>query len=46
VSENVGAVPTPGVLDISVLVEAARGNSGTMTLVQELDARGSALTVT
>jgi predicted nucleic acid-binding protein len=45
VSEDVQAVPTPWVLDISVLVEVARGDTRTMTLVQELDARGRPLVI-
>jgi predicted nucleic acid-binding protein len=45
VSEDVRAVPTPWVLDISVLVEVARGDTRTMTLVQELDARGRPLVI-
>ena len=44
-SEDVRAVPTPWVLDISVLVEVARGDTRTMTLVQELDARGRPLVI-
>lgn len=44
-SEDVQAVPTPWVLDISVLVEVARGDTRTMTLVQELDARGRPLVI-
>jgi predicted nucleic acid-binding protein len=45
VSEDAPAVPTPWVLDISVLAEVARGDPGTMTLVQELDARGRRLVI-
>jgi predicted nucleic acid-binding protein len=45
VSEDAPAVPTPWVLDISVLVEVARGDIGTMTFVQELDARGQPLVI-
>ena len=44
-SEDVRAVPAPWVLDISVLAEAARGDTRTMTLVQELDARGRPLVI-
>ena len=44
-SEDAGAVPTPWVLDISILVEVARGDTRTMTLVQELDARGRPLVI-
>jgi predicted nucleic acid-binding protein len=45
VSEDAPAVPTPWVLDISVLVEVARGDTGTMTFVQEVDARGQPLVI-
>jgi predicted nucleic acid-binding protein len=45
VSEDAPAVPTPWVLDTSVLVEVARGDTRTMTLVQELDARGRPLVI-
>jgi predicted nucleic acid-binding protein len=45
VSEDARAVPTPWVLDISVLVEVARGDARTMTPVQELDARGRPLVI-
>jgi predicted nucleic acid-binding protein len=45
VSEDAPAVPTPWVLDISVLVEVARGDIGTMTFVQEVDARGQPLVI-
>jgi predicted nucleic acid-binding protein len=45
VSEDAPAVPTPWVLDISVLVEVARADTRTMTLVQELDARGRPLVI-
>jgi predicted nucleic acid-binding protein len=45
VSEDASAVPTPWVLDISVLVEVARGDIGTMTFVQEVDARGQPLVI-
>ena len=44
-SEDAPAVPTPWVLDSSVLVEVARGDTGTMTFVQELDARGRPLVI-
>jgi predicted nucleic acid-binding protein len=45
VSEDAPAVPTPWVLDISVLAEVARGDTRIMTLVQELDARGRPLVI-
>jgi predicted nucleic acid-binding protein len=45
VSEDGGAVPAPWVLDTSVLIEVARGGTRTMTLVQELDARGRPLVI-
>ena len=44
-NEDAGAVPTPWVLDVSVLVEVACGDTRTMTLVQELDARGQPLVI-
>ena len=44
-SEDAPAVPTPWVLDSSVLVEVARGDTGTMTFIQELDARGRPLVI-
>lgn len=44
-SEDAPAVPTPWILDSSVLVEVARGDTRTMTLVQELDARGQPLVI-
>jgi predicted nucleic acid-binding protein len=45
VSEDAPAVPTPWVLDSSVLVEVARGDTGTMMFIQELDARGRPLVI-
>ena len=42
-SEEGGAAPAPWVLDASVLIEVARGDARTVTLVQELDARGHQL---
>jgi predicted nucleic acid-binding protein len=45
VSEVGGPVPAPWVLDVSVLVAVARGDTAIMTLVQELDARGRPLIV-
>ncbi len=44
-SETDGPVPAPWVLDVSVLVAVARGDTAIMTLVQELDARGRPLIV-
>ena len=44
-SEDAPAVPTPWILDSSVLVEVARGDTRTMSLVQELDARGQPLVI-
>ena len=38
-------VPAPWVLDVSVLAEVARGDIGTMTFIQELDARGRPLII-
>jgi predicted nucleic acid-binding protein len=45
VSEDSGAAPAPWVLDSSVLIEVARGDARTVTLVQELDARGRPLVI-
>jgi predicted nucleic acid-binding protein len=45
VSEEGGAAPAPWVLDASVLIEVARGDARTVTLVQELDARGRPLVI-
>lgn len=42
-SEEGGAVLPPYVLDVSVLDELARGDRGTMILLQELDSRGRPL---
>ena len=44
-SETGGPVPAPWVLDVSVLVAVARGDTAIVTLVQELDARGRPLIV-
>lgn len=44
-SEEGGAVPTPWVLDASVLIAVARADTRIMTLVQELDGRGQSLIV-
>ncbi|MGH3185992.1 MAG: PIN domain-containing protein [Streptosporangiaceae bacterium] len=40
-----GASPAPWVVDLSVLIEVARGDARIMTLVQELDARGQPLVI-
>jgi predicted nucleic acid-binding protein len=45
VSEGGSPVPAPWVLDVSVLVAVARGDTRIMTLVQELDARGRPLVI-
>jgi predicted nucleic acid-binding protein len=45
VSEERGAAPAPWVLDASILIEVARGDTRTMTFVQELDARGRPLVI-
>jgi predicted nucleic acid-binding protein len=45
VSEGGGPVPAPWVLDVSVLVAVARGDSRIMTLIQELDARSRPLII-
>jgi predicted nucleic acid-binding protein len=45
VSQAGGPVPAPWVLDVSVLVAVARGDTAIVTLVQELDARGRPLIV-
>jgi predicted nucleic acid-binding protein len=45
VSEDSGAVPAPLVLDTSVIVAAARGDTGIMTLLQAFGARGQPLVV-
>ena len=44
-SEEGGAAPAPWVLDASVLIEVARGDTRIVTLVQELDARGGPLLI-
>jgi len=43
VSEDSGAVPTPWVLDVSVLAEIARADAGVTRLVLILDGRGQPL---
>lgn len=42
-SEDGGARPAPVILDASVLIEAARGDTGIMTLIQGYDAAGQPL---
>lgn len=44
-SEDSGATPTPLILDVSVLVAIARGNTGVMTLIQDYAADGQPLVV-
>ena len=44
-SEDGGAAPPPYVLDVSVLVAAARFDAAVMTLIQRYDSRGQALVV-
>jgi predicted nucleic acid-binding protein len=45
VSEDGGARPAPLILDASVLIEAARGGAGVMTLIQGYDADGQPLII-
>jgi predicted nucleic acid-binding protein len=45
VSEDGGFRPAPLVLDASVLIEAARGDAGIMTLLQGYDADGQPLII-
>jgi predicted nucleic acid-binding protein len=45
VSEGGGALPAPLILDASVLIEAARGDAGVMTLIQGYDADGQPLII-
>jgi len=45
VSEDGGARPAPLILDASVLIEAARGDAGVMTLIQGFDADGQPLII-
>ncbi len=40
-----GAKPTPLILDVSVLIAAARGDTDVMTLIQDYDASGQPLVV-
>jgi hypothetical protein len=42
VSEDGGGVPAPLILDVSVLIEIARGDTAIMTLIQDYDAAGQA----
>ena len=44
-SVDEGASPAPVVLDASVLIEAARGDAGVMTLIQGYDAEGRPLLI-
>ena len=44
-SEDGGARPAPLILDASVLIEAARGDAGIMTLIQGYDADGQPLII-
>ena len=44
-SEDAEPVPAPWVLDVSVLAEVARGDTRTMMMIQELDARGRPLII-
>ena len=44
-SEDGGARPAPLILDASVLIEAARGDAGVMTLLQGYDADGQPLII-
>jgi predicted nucleic acid-binding protein len=45
VSEDSGAVPTPYVLDVSVVVAVARGDQEIMTFIQRLDATGQPMVI-
>jgi hypothetical protein len=45
VSEGSGAVPTPYVLDVSVVVAVARGDTEIMTFIQRLDGTGRPMVV-
>lgn len=44
-SEGGGAVPTPLILDVSVLIAVARGDTDIMALIQDYDASGQPLVV-
>jgi len=45
VSEDDRGVPTPLILDVSVLIEIARGDTDIMTLIQDYDAAGQPMVV-
>jgi PIN domain len=45
VSEDSGAVPTPYVLDVSVVAAVARGDAEIVTSIQRLDATGQPMVV-
>lgn len=44
-SEDSGAVPTPYVLDVSVVVAVARGDTDIMTFIQRLDGNGQPMVI-
>jgi predicted nucleic acid-binding protein len=44
-SEDSGSVPTPLILDCSVVIAVARGDTGVMTLIQGFDADGRPLVI-
>lgn len=44
-SDDGGDVPTPLILDVSVIIEIARGDTDIMTLVQDYDAAGQPMVV-
>jgi hypothetical protein len=45
VTEDGAAIPAPLILDVSVLIEIARGDTDIMTLIQDYDAAGQPLVV-
>jgi predicted nucleic acid-binding protein len=45
VSEDSGAVPPPYVLDVSVLIAVARGDTEIMTFIQRLDSTGQPMII-
>jgi predicted nucleic acid-binding protein len=45
VSEDGGSAPAPLILDVSVLIEIARGDTDIMTLIQDYDAAGQPMVV-
>jgi hypothetical protein len=45
VSEDGGAVPAPYVLDVSVVVAVARGDTEIMTFIQRLDGTGQPMVI-